>query len=37
METMEASAEKYISKFVAATSVRFDILQIKYYKFQSND
>lgn len=30
---MEASAEKYLSKFVAATAVQFDILKIKYYNF----
>lgn len=30
---MDASAEKYISKFVVATAVWFDIVKIKYYNF----
>lgn len=30
---METSAEKYLSKFVAATALWFDILKIKYRNF----
>lgn len=36
---MEASAGKHLSKFLAATAVWFDILQVKCYNFsiQGND